>query len=99
MSQLPKSATLSEVIEAVQAQSVAEKVDGWREEAIRARVLAVLGRPADLLKVSVLPLWGDHFRVNVWTGAGRASIPNSYFVTADEGGVILKSEPPIEKRY
>jgi hypothetical protein len=100
MSALPKSETLAEVIEEMQKQPAAEKGDGWREEAIRARVLAALGRPAGLLKVSVRPLWGDHFRVNVWTGSSDgATIPDSYFVTADKQGVITKSEPPIENRY
>jgi hypothetical protein len=67
-----------------------------REDVIRAGVLAALGRPAGLLKVAVMPLWGDKFRVNVWTGgaAGNA-IPNSYFVTADERGAIVGADPPI----
>ena len=71
-----------------------------REEAIRTGVLAALGSPAELLRVSVVPLWGDKFRVNVWTGGSNgAAIPNSYFVTADQSGIILTSEPPIRKRY
>jgi hypothetical protein len=71
-----------------------------REEAIRAGVLAALGSPTELLRVSVLPLWGNKFRVNVWTsGSAGAAIPNSYFVTADEQGAITKSEPPIRKQY
>ncbi|MBY0457997.1 MAG: hypothetical protein K2V38_11710 [Gemmataceae bacterium] len=72
-----------------------------REDMIRVGVLAALGRPSRLLKVGVLPLWGDKFRVNVWgteDGVGNV-IPNSYFVTADERGAILKSEPPIQKSY
>jgi len=72
-----------------------------REDAIRAGVLAALGRPAGLLRVAVLPLWGNKFRVNVWTaesGSGN-TIPNSYFVTADEQGTILRSEPPLQKLY
>ena len=70
-----------------------------RRDAIRAGVLAALGRPAGLLRVAVLPLWGDYFRVNVWTGGGAgATIPNSYFVTADPAGRILNSEPPILKQ-
>ncbi len=72
-----------------------------REDAIRSGVLAALGRPSRLLKIAVLPLWGNKFRVNVWTaedGAGNG-IPDSYFVTANEPGTILKSEPPIQKRY
>jgi hypothetical protein len=71
-----------------------------RKETIRARVLRLLGRPKGLLLVSVLPLWGNKFRVNVWTGDGAcATIPNSYFVTADAEGTILTSEPPIAKQY
>jgi hypothetical protein len=99
MSARPKSATLPEVIEEARARPVSEKADGWREEAIRARVLAALGRPAGLLKVSVVPLWGDKFRVNVWTTGSAAAIPNSYFVTADPSGAVLTSEPPIRKQY
>ena len=72
-----------------------------RDDAIRASVLSALGRPARLLKVAVLPLWGDKFRVNVWTGESAIAdaIPNSYFVTADDAGAILRSEPPIQKLY
>ncbi len=99
MSHPPKSATLTEVIEEIQAQPPVTKSDGWREETIRARVLAALGRPTGLVKVAVLPLWDDHFRVNVWAGTGAAAIPNSYFVTADERGTILHVEPPIQRQY
>ena len=70
---------------------------GRREQQIRTNVLASLGRPVSLLKVAVLPLWGDKFRINVWTGehvSGNA-IPHSYFVTADEHGTVLRAEPPI----
>src|SRR5439155_31763 len=37
---------------------------GEREGAIRAGVLGALGRPAGLFRVAVVPLSGDHFRVN-----------------------------------
>lgn len=74
---------------------------GAREGAIRSAVLAALGRPSGFLKVAVLPLWGNKFRVNVWAAADGVGngIPNSYFVTADEGGAILAAEPPIRKSY
>jgi hypothetical protein len=69
-----------------------------RVDVIRSGVLAALGRPAGFLKVSVLPLWGDKFRVNVWAaGESGNAIPNSYFVTADQRGEILDSSPPIQK--
>ena len=70
-----------------------------REEVIRKGVLSELGRPTSLLKVAVMPLWGNNFRINVWTGDGVVSIPNSYFITADDRGGILRSEPPIKKLY
>ena len=72
-----------------------------REEVIRVGVLKALGRPAELLRVNVMPLWGDHFRVNIVTGEDATSvrIPNSYFVTVDERGAILRSEPSIQKMY
>ena len=71
-----------------------------REEVIRVGVLKALGRPAELLRVNVMPLWGDHFRVNIVTGEDATSvqIPNSYFVTVDERGTILRSEPTIQKQ-
>jgi hypothetical protein len=93
MSKLTKTVALSEG--AGSARACAR-----REEAIRASVLAALGSPAELLRVTVVPLWGDKLRVNVWTsGSAGASIPNSFFVTADESGSVLTSEPPIQKQY
>jgi hypothetical protein len=72
-----------------------------REGAIRAGVLAALGRPGRLFRVAVLPLWGDHFRVNVITGDDPTSvrIPHSYFVAADGRGNIIESTPHIRKEY
>lgn len=72
-----------------------------REEAIRTSVLATLGRPGDLYRVAVMPVWGDHFRVNVLIGEGPASvrIPHSYFVAADARGNILESTPVLKKHY
>ena len=75
--------------------------DGRRVQQIRTHVLASLGNPLHLLKVAVLPLWGDKFRVNVWTGERELGnmIPHSYFVTADDRGTILRAEPPIQKLH
>ena len=70
-------------------------------EAIRGSVLAALGRPPGLHRVSVFPLWQNHYRVNVLTGADAASvrIRHSYFVTADDAGGILASDPSITLLY
>ncbi|QDU20648.1 hypothetical protein [Urbifossiella limnaea] len=71
-----------------------------RSDGIRAEVLARLGRPAELYRVTVAPLWGNRFRVNVMTGsAAGVEIPNSYYVTADDSGTILGAEPPLRKEY
>ncbi len=72
-----------------------------REDAIRAGVLAALGRPGNLYRVAVVPLWGDRYRVNVITGEDPSSvrIPHSYFVAADGRGNILESSPMIWTEY
>ena len=74
---------------------------GHRERAIRAGVLAALGRPGGLYRVAVLPLWGDHYRVNVVTGVDPAAarIPHSYFLAADARGNIIEAVPPIIRLY
>jgi hypothetical protein len=68
---------------------------------IRAGVLAALGRPADLYRVAVLPLWGNCYRVNVVTGADPTAvrIPHSFFLTADARGAITDAVPPITRWY
>jgi len=74
---------------------------GRREAVIRTSVLKALGQPAKLFRVAVLPLWENHYRVNVVTGEGFSdvTIPNSYFVTVDESGAIVGAVPPISKQY
>ena len=72
-----------------------------REAAIRAGVLAALGRPGRLYRVAVVPLWADHYRVNVVTGDDPTSvrIPHSYFVVADGRGNVLEARPRITRLY
>jgi hypothetical protein len=79
----------------------ATPADRPREAAIGAAVLTALGRPARLWRVAVLPLWGNHYRVNVLTGDDPTAVQilNSYFLTADDRGAILASTPPIRKQY
>ncbi|MDB5310265.1 MAG: hypothetical protein JWO38_4467 [Gemmataceae bacterium] len=74
---------------------------GQREGAIRAGVLAALGRPAQLYRIAVVSLWGDHYRVNVITGEDPTSvrIPHSYFLAADGRGNIIESTPKITRQY
>lgn len=68
---------------------------------IRGGVLSALGRPGDLFRVAVLPLWAEHYRVNVLTGpdAATAKVANSFFVVADGRGNIVRSIPAIARQY
>ena len=92
-------ATTLPVVEGGRPPDEAKGAD--REGAIRAGVLAALGRPDQLFRVVVVPLWGDHFRVNVVTGEDPSSvrIPHSFFVAADGRGNIIKSTPSIQREY
>jgi hypothetical protein len=63
---------------------------GRREAAIRADVLNTLGRPARLFRVAVLPLWGDHFRVNVLTGEDASAV-----VCADDDRHAVDDPPRV----
>jgi hypothetical protein len=69
--------------------------------AITRSVMAALGRPDDFLKLSVLPLWQNYYRVNVLTGADAvtARVAHSFFVAIDALGNVTESNPKIPKRY
>lgn len=71
-----------------------------QEAAVRAAVLAALGRPPGLYELSVRRLWDGHFRVNVLVGpdAVNSRIAHSYFVAvADDGRVT--ADPPLARRH
>ena len=72
-----------------------------KDAAIRAGVIGSLGRPESLYQVTIRPLWDGHNRVNVWTGADATSarVAYSYFVAADDNGVIASSIPKITRQY
>jgi hypothetical protein len=72
-----------------------------RTTAICLSVLAALGRPSDFLRITIRQVTGDDFRVNVVTGddVTSARIAHSYFVTADEGGIVTHSTPGIVRLY
>jgi hypothetical protein len=65
------------------------------------QVMHALGQPGDLQSVQVRQVWENHYRVNVFTGAGVASakVANSYFLVADSAGNIVESTPRITKQY
>jgi hypothetical protein len=68
---------------------------------IGRQVIKALGSPNDLLKVKVLLVASDRYRVNILTGKDFASgkIANSFFLAVDPKGKILSSTPQILKVY
>jgi hypothetical protein len=68
---------------------------------IGEQVVHVLGRPSDLLRVTVRPLWDSYYRVNVFVGpdAASAKVANSYFLEANADGLVITSTPKITKQY
>jgi hypothetical protein len=72
-----------------------------KDESIGRQVMKALGSPKDLLKVKVVPVGGDKYRVNIVTGPDYATgkISHSFFLAVDAKGKILTSTPPIVKAY
>jgi hypothetical protein len=72
-----------------------------QDHPILRNVLAALGRPPDLFRVVLRPLWGNHYRVNVFRGEDitSACIAHSYFVEAGAAGEILSATPRITRLY
>src|SRR5688500_6881423 len=77
----------------------AAPAQGQLVSTISRNVMAALGRPGDLVRVSVGQVTGDVYRVNVVTGEDVSSgrIAHSFFVTADEAGNITASATAIVK--
>ena len=69
--------------------------------AISRAVMTGLGRPDDLLEVTVRQVAGHNYRVNVVTGPDptAARIAHSFFVTADDQGNVVGSTPPLARCY
>lgn len=84
-----------------------EEVSGKQKRAerqiamIAAFVIDTLGEPPDLLRVAVVKVWADRFRVNVHAGTDvtMTRVVHSYFVTVDETGQVVASDPAIVKLY
>jgi hypothetical protein len=72
-----------------------------QEVAVGNSVMTCLGRPADLHRVQVSPLWAGFFRVNVFVGPEftACKVAHSYFLEADGDGKILSSCPAITRTY
>ena len=70
-------------------------------EFIEEQVIRTLGKPSNLIKVQIRPIWDNHFRVNVLVGvdAASAKVANSYFLVVDTEGAIIGSTPKLGKVY
>ena len=70
-------------------------------ETIGRNVMLALGRPPDLHAVQVRRLWGNHYRVNVFTGPDPLSsrITSSFFVVIGEDGAVVRSFPEIVQKH
>jgi hypothetical protein len=68
---------------------------------IGKRVMALLGRPADLQVVQVRQVWDALYRVNVMVGEdlSRTRVAHSYFLVTDDDANILASTPRITSQY
>ena len=71
------------------------------EAGIVRDVLSQLGRPGELHRVQVKPVFGGKYRVNVYVRADAASyrVAHSYFLEADDEGKVLASSPAITRTY
>lgn len=72
-----------------------------REAAVRAAVLAGLGRPPGLYELAVRWLWDGHCRVNVHVGPDvlTTRIAHSYLLEVADDGRILSASPPLHRGY
>jgi hypothetical protein len=83
----------------------ANEVERQKRETLNSlvgeQVIHALGEPGNLLRVQVRPLWGPHFRVNVFVGVSItcAKIIHSFFLVTDGNGNVLESTPKIKRQY
>jgi hypothetical protein len=79
----------------------AETTENRRLQAVVLnQVLQHLGQPIDGLRVQVRKLWQDHYRVNVFKGAGVNAelIVQSFFLITDDNGAIVAATPRITRQ-
>ncbi|MBV9122676.1 MAG: hypothetical protein JO112_04915 [Planctomycetes bacterium] len=82
-----------------------KELEQHRREALKTlleeQVLHALGRPGDLQRVQVWPLWENHYRVNILVGVDPVSmrVAHSFFLLGDGEGNILASTPEITRQY
>lgn len=74
-------------------------------ETVANGVIQKLGTPNNFLKTKAINVFGNSYRVNVYTivdDSGlvkKSSIMYSYLVKADDNGNIVESKPEIVKQF
>ena len=83
-----------------QAKPAAQHQLETLNESIEQQVLQALGKPSNLFKVQIRPVWDNHYRVNVLVGADAASarVANSYFLAVNAEGTLIASTPKLGRR-
>jgi hypothetical protein len=78
-----------------------EREAGLLEAAARDNVMLAPGGPPPPHRARVRRVWGACYRVNVFVGAGAASlrVAHSFFLRADGDGKALASSPAITRLY
>jgi hypothetical protein len=70
------------------------------EPVVAINVLQELGQPEHFVKIIAKYVFDDNFRVNIWVESGDSiKVDDSFFVTTDEKGMILKSDPLLRRKY
>lgn len=88
-----------------QARDAEQPPGPQRAEALRSliagQVVKALGAPTAPYRVQVRPLWGRSYRVNVLIGPEvfSAGVADSFFVTVDDDGTVVASDPRIIRKY
>lgn len=70
---------------------------------LQTQIISVTGRPANLNMTKITKISDSCYRVNLFCNTTNGVVEqyevcDSYFVTIDEDGNILSSEPTLKKR-
>lgn len=83
-------------------KAIEQNMSDYSED-VRTAVLTALGRPVDLLKVTVANVYNNRYRVNVFRAViednERVHLTDSFFVIADDDGEVFTFRPEIVRKY
>jgi hypothetical protein len=83
-------------------KAIEQKITDYSED-VRTAVLTALGKPVDLLKVTVANVYNNRYRVNVFRAviedSDRVHLTDSFFVIVDDDGEVFSFRPEIVRKY